>query len=44
MVLIEKGKRQPSGDELDELIELSTGDVMVVEGERDAADLYIFGP
>ena len=44
MVLIEKGKRQPSGDELDELIELSTGDVMVVEGERDAADLYIFEP
>lgn len=44
MVLIEDGKRQPTGDDLDGLVSLSVGEPIVVTGERDSADLYVFEP
>lgn len=42
MILIEDGKRQPSGADLDELVSLTRGGPLEVEGERDDAVVYEF--
>jgi hypothetical protein len=44
MVLIEDGKRQPEGDELDDLIEITSADPVLVEGDRDSALVFEFQP
>ena len=42
MVLIENGKRQPTGDALAALLELTVGPPVVVEGPRRQATVYTF--
>lgn len=44
MVLIEDGKRQPEGADLDELVDLTTEDPIAISGERDSALVYEFAP
>ena len=44
MVLIEDGKRQPEGEELDDLIEITSGDPVLIEGDRDSALVFEFQP
>jgi hypothetical protein len=41
-VLIENGKRQPTGDELDVLLALTDGSPVVVSGERRSGTIYRF--
>jgi hypothetical protein len=42
MVLIENGKRQPQGEQLDGLVDLTTGTPILVRGERRDALVYRF--
>jgi hypothetical protein len=42
MVLIENGRRQPTGDALAALLELTVGPPVVVEGPRREATVYTF--
>lgn len=42
MILIEDGKRQPTGDDLDALIAATESGPFVVEGERDSAEVFEF--
>jgi hypothetical protein len=42
LVLIEDGKRQPLDGDLDELVALTTGDAVGIQGERDSAEVYEF--
>jgi hypothetical protein len=42
LVLIENGKRQPTGDELDVLLALTDGSPVVVSGERRSGTIYRF--
>ncbi len=44
MVLVEDGKRQPQDNELDELVALTTGDPVDINGERYSAEVYEFEP
>lgn len=44
MVLVEDGKRQPTGDDLSGLIALSVGGPIPIEGERDSAEIFVFRP
>jgi hypothetical protein len=42
MLLVEDGKRQPEGLELEDLISLTTGDPITVMGERESAMVFEF--
>lgn len=43
MLLIEDGKRQPAGDDLNGLIALTDSGPFLIDGERDSAEIYGFG-
>lgn len=43
MLLIEDGKRQPEGEELSKLVDLTTGQVVRIDGEGKDAEIYVFG-
>jgi hypothetical protein len=42
LVLMENGKRQPTGEELDALLALTDGSPVVVSGERRSGTVYRF--
>ena len=44
MLLLENGKRQPEGDDLDALADVAETGPLLVEGERDWAEIYGFQP
>lgn len=44
MLMVEDGKRQPQGADLTELIDLTIGDPIVVQGETQFVEIYDFAP
>jgi len=44
MLLIEDGKRQPTGEDLTGLLALTSEGPIDVEGERESAEIFVFGP
>lgn len=44
MLLLEDGKRQPEGNQLDSLVDAAVVGPVLVEGQRDEAELYRFAP
>jgi hypothetical protein len=43
MLLVGGGKGQPSGDHLDALLALTTGELSRIDGERNSASIHRFG-
>lgn len=41
LLMVEEGKRQPSGEDLDKLIAETVGDPVELEGARDSAVIYV---
>jgi hypothetical protein len=44
MLMVEDGKRQPEGEDLAELLDLTMGDPIVVQGETQFVEIYDFAP
>jgi hypothetical protein len=44
MFMVEDGKRQPEGEDLDELLALTVGDRIVIQGETQFVEIYDFAP
>ncbi|MGD2061406.1 MAG: hypothetical protein PVF87_11105 [Acidimicrobiia bacterium] len=42
LLLVEDGKRQPTGPDLEDLLALTDRNPIVVSGERESADIYLF--
>jgi hypothetical protein len=42
LLLVEDGKRQPTGPDLEDLLALTDRNPIVVSGERESADIYVF--
>lgn len=44
LLIVEDGKNQPEGEDLAGLVDLTSGEAVVVAGERDFAEIYDFLP
>jgi hypothetical protein len=44
MLMVEDGKRQPEGEDLAELLDITVGDPIVVQGETQFVEIYDFAP
>jgi len=44
MFMVEDGKRQPEGEDLSELLELTVGEPIVIQGETQSVEIWDFAP
>jgi hypothetical protein len=44
MLMLEDGKRQPEGEDLADLLDLTVGDPVVIQGETQYVEIFDFVP